>query len=154
VRPLAIGRSAGEVFEQALHPLADGPGDFRNLLNMTKERSDFELQWHGNTVVIIPAETVESMRWDLIESAAEVVMEPLRTMKVPMVVFDLSEVSYFGSVFIALLLRCHKLVKTAGGEMVICGATKMALELLKVTNLDTLWAMYDTREEALSALST
>lgn len=121
---------------------------------MTKERSDFELQWHGNTVVIIPAETVESMRWDLIESAAEVVMEPLRTMKVPMVVFDLSEVSYFGSVFIALLLRCHKLVKTAGGEMVICGATKMALELLKVTNLDTLWAMYDTREEALSALST
>lgn len=120
---------------------------------MTKERDDFELQWHAGTVVIIPASTVENMRWDLIESAAEVVMEPIRSSSVPMVVFDLSDVNYFGSVFIALLLRCHKLVKTRGGEMVLCGATKMAMELLKVTNLDTLWAMYDTRDEALSALA-
>ncbi len=119
---------------------------------MADFHDDFQLEWHGNTVVIIPASNVESMQWDLIEQAAQIVMAPIREQEVPMVVFDLSEVSYFGSVFLALLLRCHKTVKSSGGELVLCGASKMAAELLRVTALDTLWAIYDTREEALSAL--
>ena len=120
---------------------------------MAEEHQDFQLEWHGNTVVITPAADVESMRWDLIEQSADIVMDPIREQEVPMVVVDLSDVSYFGSVFLALLLRCHKLVKSRGGELVLCGASKMASELLRVTALDTLWAIYDTREEALSALS-
>jgi len=121
---------------------------------MTESTNDFKLEWHGNTVVITPAANVESMRWDLIEQAADVVMEPLRDQEVPMVVFDLSDVGYFGSVFLALLLRCHKFVKSRGGELVLCGASKMAAELLRVTALDTLWAIYDTREQALDALGS
>lgn len=121
---------------------------------MTDFNEDFRLEWHGNTVVIIPAHNVESMSWDLIEQAAEIVMAPLREIEVPMVVFDLSEVNYFGSVFLAMLLRCHKLVKSSGGELVLCGASKMASELLRITALDTLWAIYDTREDALDALAT
>lgn len=120
---------------------------------MAEPQEDFQLQWHGNTVVIIPAANVEQMRWDLIEQAADIVMEPLREQEVPMVVFDLSDVNYFGSVFLALLLRCHKFVKSRGGELVLCGASKMAGELLRVTALDTLWAIYDTRDEALDALA-
>ena len=121
---------------------------------MANSREDFELEWHGNTVVIIPASNVESMRWDLIDQAAQIVMDPLRDQEVPMVVFDLSDVSYFGSVFLALLLRCHKFVKSRGGELVLCGASKMAAELLRVTALDTLWAIYDTREDALEAVAS
>jgi len=119
---------------------------------MTEYHDDFQLRWHGNTVVVIPASNVESMNWDLIEQAAEVVMAPLQEQKVPMVVFDLSDVSYFGSVFLALLLRCHKYVKSRGGELVLCGASKMANELLRITALDTIWAIYDTQAEALEAL--
>jgi anti-anti-sigma factor len=121
---------------------------------MSEASEDFQLEWHGGTVVIIPAANVESMRWDLIEQAAEVVMEPIRQQETPMVVVDLSEVSYFGSVFLALLLRLHKSVRSRGGELVLCGATKMAEELLRVTALDTLWAIYETREEALAALES
>jgi anti-sigma B factor antagonist len=113
----------------------------------------FQLVWHGATVVIIPASDVEGLQWDLIEQAAEIVMDPLREQEVPMVVFDLTEVSYFGSVFLALLLRCHKLVKSRGGELVLCGASKLATELLRITALDTLWAIYDTQEEAIAALA-
>ena len=119
---------------------------------MADTREDFKLEWHGNVVLITPASDVESMRWDLIEQAAEIVMTPIREQDVPMVVFDLSDVSYFGSVFLALLLRCHKFVKSQGGELVLSGASKMASELLRVTALDTLWAIYDTKEEAIEAL--
>lgn len=121
---------------------------------MEENEQDFQLEWHGNTVLITPTGNVESMRWDLIEQAAEIVMEPLRDQEVPLVVFNLGEVSYFGSVFLALLLRCHKFVKSRGGELVLCNASKMATELLRITALDTLWAIYDTRDEALDALAS
>ncbi len=91
----------------------------------SKAKDDFKLEWHGNAVVITPAANVESMRRDLIEQAADIVMGPIRTRKSPMVVFDLSDVGYFGSVFLALLLRCHKLVKSRGGELVLCGASEL-----------------------------
>ena len=113
---------------------------------------DFRLEWHGNTVVIIPASNVEAMNWELIEQAAEIVMAPIKAQDSPMVVVDLSQVNYFGSVFLALLLRCHTAVKSRGGELVLSGASKTARELLKITALDTLWAIYDTKEAALDAV--
>jgi len=116
-------------------------------------QEDFRLEWHDEVVVVTPASNIESMNWDLIEQAADLIMAPLKEQAVPLVVIDLSEVGYFGSVFLALLLRCHKFVKSSGGELVLCGASKMAVELLRITALDTLWAIYDTREEALDALS-
>ena len=119
---------------------------------MPTDREDFELEWHGDAVVVVPASNVESMSWDVVEQAASLVLAPLARQKVPLVVFDLGQVSYFGSVFLALLLRCHKLVRQKGGELVLCGASQLARELLQITNLDTLWAIYDTREEALEAV--
>ena len=114
----------------------------------------FQIQWHGNTVVITPSSSIETMRWDLIEQAADVLMKPLSRDEAPMVVFDLSDVRYFGSVFLQLLLRCHTRIKPRGGELVLCGVSGMARELLRITALDTLWAIYDTREQALEALGT
>ncbi len=119
---------------------------------MSKHRDDFELEWHGDAVVVTPASNVENMSWDVVEHAADLVLAPLARQKVPLVVIDLSQVSYFGSVFLALLLRCHKLVRQKGGELVLCGASKLARELLQITNLDTLWAIYDSRDEALEAV--
>ena len=120
---------------------------------MSEFRDSFQLTWHDNTVVITPASDIENLKWDLIEQVADIVMAPLREQEVPMVVFDLSEVSYFGSVFLALLLRCHKLVKYRGGELCLCGASDTATELLRITALDTLWAIYDSRDEAIAALA-
>jgi len=120
---------------------------------MTDEApADFQIQWHGDAVVVTPTGNIESMSWNLIEQAANLVMAPLADQKVPLVVFDLSEVGYFGSVFLALILRCHKFVKSRGGELVLCGASKMARELLRITALDTLWAIYDDRESAFDAI--
>ena len=119
---------------------------------MTNFENDFRLEWHGDAVIVVPAGNVESLQWDLIEQAADVVMAPLKEQEVPLVVIDLSDVGYFGSVFLALLLRCYKHVKSRGGEFVLCGASKTATELLRVTALDTLWALYKSREEALEAI--
>jgi anti-anti-sigma regulatory factor len=62
-------------------------------------------------------------------------------------------VRYFGSAFITFLLRCHLPVKQTGGELVLAGVSARIRELLRTTQLDTLWALYDTRAEAIEALS-
>ena len=121
---------------------------------MSDSTQDFQIKWHNGTLIVIPGGDIESMKWDLIERAADVVMGPIEETEVPLVIFDLSEVDYFGSVFLSLMLRCHKAVKPRGGELVLCGASPMATELLQVTALDTLWAIYSTREEAIEALAS
>ncbi len=90
----------------------------------------------------------------MIEQAAEVVLQPLRERDVPLVLIALDKVNYFGSVFLSLLLRCWKLTSSRGGTMVLSGVSARARELLEVTALDTLWAIYDDEAEALQALET
>jgi anti-sigma B factor antagonist len=112
----------------------------------------FHVERHGDIAVIIPASEVESMPENLIQQAAEIVLAPLKKEPPAGLVIDLSQVKFFGSVFISFLLKCHMLVKKHGSEVVLAGASERIRELLHLTALDTLWALYDTRAEALSAL--
>jgi anti-anti-sigma factor len=120
----------------------------------TSRDDDFRIEWHGDALVFVPATNIDSLNWDVIEQTTQLVLKPVREQTVPLIVVDLTGVEYFGSVFLALLLRCHKLVKSRGGELVICGAKGSVRELLRITALDTLWAIYDTRAEALEALTS
>jgi anti-anti-sigma factor len=106
----------------------------------------------GGVSVIVPSSEVENMPENLVEEAAQVVLGPLRDHPPEGIIVDLSQVDFVGSVFLSFLLRCHKIVKTRGSEMVLSGVSPRARELLRVTALDTIWALYDTRAEAISAL--
>lgn len=114
----------------------------------------FRIEHHGDVAVVIPSSEVESLQWELIEEAADLIGAPLAQMDVPLVIIDLNEVEFFGSVFLSLLLRTWKSVYQHGGTMVLCGVSSKARELLRLTALDTLWAIYDTREEAMEVLET
>jgi len=114
----------------------------------------FRIERHGDIAVIIPSPEVESMHEALIQQAAQMVLAPLRQDPPAGLVIDLTQVNYFGSVFISFLLRCHMLVKQHGSEVVLAGASDRIRELLHLTALDTLWALYATRSEAMEALSS
>src|SRR5437879_9976894 len=116
------------------------------------QSQSFRVERHGDIAVIIPAPEVESMPENLIQQAAEIVLAPLRKEPPAGLVIDLSQVKFFGSVFISFLLKCHMLVKKHGSEVVLAGASERIRELLHLTALDTLWALYNTRAEALQAL--
>ncbi len=112
----------------------------------------FRIERHGDIAVIIPSPEVESMHEALIQQAAQMVLAPLREDPPAGLIIDLTQVAYFGSVFISFLLRCHMLVKKHGSEVVLAGASERIRELLHLTALDTLWAIYATRAEAMDAL--
>lgn len=88
----------------------------------------------------------------LIQQAANAVLAPIIADPPSGLVVDLSQVAFFGSVFISFLLKCHLQAKRQGTEMALAGASSRAKELLRMTALDTLWAVYDDLPEALEAL--
>ena len=95
---------------------------------------------------------LETIEFGLEEQVAQTVLKSLRRQENPLIVFDLSQVDNFGSMFLALLIRAWKLALSQGGTMVLSGVTARTRELLRVTSLDIVWPIYDTRREAIDAL--
>jgi anti-anti-sigma factor len=112
----------------------------------------FTIERHGEITLIAATPALESLEFGLEEQAAELIMKPLRHQDAPLLVFDLSEVDYFGSVFLAVLLRSWKIVQAKGGMMALAGVSDRARELLRLTSLDIVWPIYDNRREAMEAL--
>lgn len=112
----------------------------------------FQVKRHGDLAVITPSPQVEHLPETLIQPAAQMVLAPLKEDPPSQMIVDLSAVRYFGSAFITFLLRCHLLVKNQGSELVLAGVNPRIRELLRTTALDTLWALYDSLQEALDAL--
>ena len=113
----------------------------------------FQVKRHGDAAVIVPSPEVEQLPDNLVQPAADLVLAPLRDDPPSHLIVDLEGVRYFGSAFITFLLRCHLLVKKRGSELVLAGVNPRIRELLRTTALDTLWALYESRQEAIEALS-
>ena len=113
----------------------------------------FTIEPRGGVVVIQVSGNIERFDATLIDSASELILAPIRREDFPQVIFDLTKVDYFGSAFLQLLLRCwNHVTKVKAGQMVLCGVTPRARELMHLTSLDILWPMYADRREALEAL--
>ena len=112
----------------------------------------FGISFHGEIAILAPSGAVEKLPWEFMESATEAILPPLLFRDPPMVVVDLSEIDYCGSVFLSLLLRIEKAIRRRHGTMALCGIGPKPRELLRITSLDTLWAIYESREEAVEAL--
>lgn len=120
--------------------------------HMAAANDAFRVEVSGGTLVISPVGDINSLSGELLEEAASMMSELIEGHESPMLVVDLSGVPNCSSLFMSFLLRCHKSVKSRGGEMVLCAASQMILELLSLTRLDTVWALYQTRAEALDAV--
>jgi anti-sigma B factor antagonist len=112
----------------------------------------FTLERHGDLTVITATQALERIEFGLEEQVAELILKPLRRQESPLIVFDLSQAENFGSMFLALMIRCWKLALSQGGTMALSGVTERTRELLRVTNLDTVWPIYDSKREAMEAL--
>jgi anti-anti-sigma factor len=112
----------------------------------------FTIERHGDVTVIMATPALERLSFRLEKQAADLILEPIQGCDNPLIVFDLSRVNYFGSMFLALLIRTWKLVTARGGTMAISGVTARTRELLRVTSLDIVWPIYDSRNEAVEAL--
>ncbi|MCY2963709.1 MAG: STAS domain-containing protein [Planctomycetota bacterium] len=65
------------------------------------------------------------------------------------VVLDFSNVEYLSSAALGKLITLDKKVKAAQGELRLCAIRKDILEVFKITRLDKLFKIMETRDKAL-----
>lgn len=118
---------------------------------MSNSEDAFTIERHGEITVITANPALESLAFGLEKQAAELILKPIQSQENPLILFDLSQVDYFGSMFLALLIRCWKLALSRGGSMALSGVSSRTRELLRITSLDIVWPIYDTRQEAMEA---
>jgi anti-sigma B factor antagonist len=112
----------------------------------------FTIERRGGVMVITANEALEHIEFGLEETVSDLILEPLRRQEEPLVIIDLSRVRFFGSMFLALLIRCWKVVVARGGSMALSGVDDRSRELLRVTSLDIVWPIYQSKREAIEAL--
>jgi anti-sigma B factor antagonist len=120
--------------------------------NPSSSDEAFTIERHGDLTVITATRALEQIEFGLEEQVADMILKPLQRQENPLIVFDLSQVDNFGSMFLALLIRCWKLAMSRGGTMALAGVTERTRELLRVTALDIVWPIYDSKREAMDAL--
>jgi anti-anti-sigma factor len=112
----------------------------------------FTIERRGEMTLITATKELEHIEFGLEELVSELILKPLRRQENPLIVFDLSRVDYFGSMFLAILIRCWKLALSQGGTMALAGVNDRTRELLRVTSLDMVWPIYQSKREAIDAL--
>jgi len=71
----------------------------------------------------------------------------------PWVIVDLTHTTYIGSHFLESLVRAWKRLKARDGRLVLCGLRSMVLEVMQIARLDTLWEIYDNRQQAIAEMT-
>jgi anti-anti-sigma factor len=112
----------------------------------------FTLEHRGGVTILTGSTELEQLDPALAEDVAAVLLAPVELEEEPLIVVDLSQVNYVASIFLTLLLRCWKVTQAKGGQLVLCSVPDRVRELLKMTSLDLIWPMYETRQDAIEAL--
>ena len=120
---------------------------------MATERSPQVTNQSGVTVISLGPE-YENLDEHTLDEVREVILKATSEADPPLVVLDLSHTKFFGSAFIEILFRAWtRVTGREGGKFSISGLTPYCAEVIEVTHLDRLWAIYKTRDEAVRALA-
>ena len=65
------------------------------------------------------------------------------------VLLDFSNVEYLSSAALGKLIVMDKKIKAVQGKLSMCAVRPEILEVFKITKLDSLFSIYDSREQAL-----
>jgi len=114
---------------------------------------DFERQ--GNILVLTPLRDLRELDFEEIEAERDEAIQLLdddSTIRV--VVVDLGHVDYLGSTVVTMLAQLWQSVRARGERMALCNISHHEREILSLTGLSGLWAIFGTRLEAIRAMST
>jgi len=112
----------------------------------------FGIERAGQTLVVTVQTDLRELDFRGVEAGASEIFDQLARGAVKDVVLDFRNTDYYGSTALGFFVKLWKRLKERDGRMAFCGVSAHEREILKVTNLDGLWPVYATREEALRAM--
>ena len=112
----------------------------------------FQIERHGDTLIITPQTNLLEFEFQNIQQAAKKVLDLLDRKPTRNVVLDFHKTDFYVTSALAFFLKVWKRVRSQGGHMALCNVSTHELEVLQITKLDELWPICSSREEALRAV--
>lgn len=113
----------------------------------------FSVAQDGPAVIIMPRGEGSAFRYQDLHLEANSIRGHLSKPGFRYLIVDLSEMDYFGSEFIGALVSLLREARTRGGKACFCAARPEMLQVLKNMSLFKLWPHFETRAEAMAALT-
>lgn len=89
-----------------------------------------------------------------VEGISQLLREAVREHEPDYLIVDFSDVRFFSSQMLGLLVDVWRRLRENGGAVVISGIDPQLTRVFRITNLDKLFSFYETTEKAISAIQT
>jgi len=106
----------------------------------------------GDSLVVAPLFTFASFTEADMADEWRAVQDELDAPGIKNVVVDLGEIPYFGSTVLEWMVQMWKRAKAKGGTLATCNCSQVGKEVLHAARFDTLWQIFDSRDQAIEAL--
>jgi anti-anti-sigma factor len=111
-----------------------------------------DINVEGETIIVTPAEDLGELAFPQVGAAGVQVLTLLGQTPARNVVVDFCRTDYFGPTALEVFVRFWKGVRSRNGHMVFCNVSEQEKAILRLSNLDKLWPVCSSREEAMAAV--
>jgi len=112
----------------------------------------FEVGRECHTLLVTALMDLRELDYSKIEAGASDILNLLGNGTIKNVVLDFHKTDFYGSTALGFFVKLWKRVRDREGRLAFCGVSDHERESLKVTNLDGLWPICPSREEAVRAV--
>ena len=113
----------------------------------------FEVDLTPPNLVVVPQGSTLQFQYSNVQIESNKVLRLFDAPETKNVIIDLNQVDYLDSILIGAIIRLLQRAKQSGGQAVFCHASENMQNILGCIKVGTLWPLYDSREEAITALS-
>jgi anti-anti-sigma factor len=108
--------------------------------------------YDGRVFVVLPTGEVGGFASEQVSLEVDEVLAEIDECAAKEVVIDFGRVKFFGSCLLAAIQCIWKHLRPHNGKLVLCNVPDVGLEVLRVSRFDELWPIYESRQDAESAL--
>ncbi|REJ89490.1 MAG: anti-sigma factor antagonist [Planctomycetota bacterium] len=120
---------------------------------MVKHLKLFKIEESDGALVVAPLGQGSGFRYHDLHQESNAVRTHLLKTKSPVVIMDMEQMEYCGSEFIGSLISMLRETRNRGGKAAFCSANSHMHKVLENMSLFKLWPYFETREDAVSALT-
>ncbi len=115
---------------------------------MTTNDAPFRFTQQGNLSILTLLPELNNVQWGEIDAIGTQVLSSLESQSHPVLIVDLSPLSYMGSAMVALIVRAWKATQPKKGKICVVCPHPGVKEVLKLAALDKVWDIVDNMDEA------
>ena len=113
----------------------------------------FEFETLNDVIIISPTRNVSTLAEQTVDTQLAQIKTTLAENGIKKVLFDLGKIDYFGSAMLEAMLSIWKFLGSKDHQIAFCSVNETSRQVLQISKFDTVWDIFDNRDEALASFN-